>query len=97
MNQKKNEEENVQLDQPITDHEQEVDKEVIEKIESNEEKAIRIAKEDWGEDETVKFDLEENIRDSKGRYIVNVRDVETTHPLRIYYIDVETEIFEILQ
>lgn len=91
-----NEEENIEENQLVTDPEQEVDKEIIEKQETDKDKAKRIAEEDWGKDDSVYFHVE-NTKDDQGRYIVNVRDNETTYPIRIYYINIETETFEILQ
>lgn len=87
-------EENIEENQPVTDSEQEVDKETIEKIENDEEKAIRIAKEHYGEKDSVYFSYE-GIED--GKHKVSVRDSNTTRTIREYYIDVETETFKILQ
>ena len=53
------------------------------------EKAIEIAKEDWGEDDSVSFKFDRI--DSKGNYIVVVRDKATTNALKWYTIDVEEE------
>ena len=89
-----NEEENIEENQPVTDPEQEVDKETIEKIENDEEKAIRIAKEHYGEKDSVYFSYEGI---EEGKHKVSVRDSNTTRTIREYYIDVETETFKILQ
>lgn len=70
--------------------EQEVDKETIEKEENSQEKAINIAKNDWGEDSTVYFSYE---RIDNGKYIVYVRNNETTRVLRIYTIDISNGTF----
>lgn len=70
--------------------EQEVDKETIEKEESSQEKAINIAKNDWGEDSNVYFSYE---RIDDGKYIVYVRNNETTRVLRIYKIDITSGTF----
>lgn len=75
-----------------TGKEQEVDKETIEKEESSKEKAINIAKNDWGEDSNVYFSYE-GIADKK--YIVYVRDNATTRVLRIYTIDVSSGTFTV--
>lgn len=83
--------ENITQNTPIADAQQEVDKETIEKYESDREKAIRIAKEDWGEDSTVSFDVE-NSKDNQGRHIVNVRD-EARRVIAIYKIDINTGNF----
>ena len=57
-----------------------------------EEEAKQIVKENWGEDDSVYFscDAIEN-----GKYIVCVRDSETTYELYRYYVDLETGTFEI--
>lgn len=93
-NEENNEKENVQPSQPVADSEQEVDKETIEEIESNEEKAIRIAKENYGEKNSVYFSYEGI---EEGKHKVSVRDSNTTRTIREYYIDLEKETFEILQ
>ena len=56
--------------------------------ERNEQKAINIAKQNWGEDDTVSFSLD--TVDDKGRYIICVRDKQTTRALYWYTIDVES-------
>lgn len=56
-----------------------------------EEEAIRIAKEDWGEDDSVYF-INEAINQD-GRYIVRVSDKKTQDTLAWYFIDVETGKF----
>lgn len=72
--------------------EQEVDKETIEKEVNSKEKAIDIAKNDWGEDSSVYFSYEGI---DNGKYIVYVRDNETTRVLRIYTIDVNSGAFTV--
>lgn len=56
--------------------------------ERNEQKAINIAKQNWGEDDTVSFSLD--TVDDKGRYIICVRDKQTTRALYWYTIDIES-------
>lgn len=77
---------------PIVDPEQEVDKETIQKQENNQEKAIGIAKKDWGEDNSVYF-YYEGINNEK--HVVSVRKVDTTRTVRYYYINISTGNFEI--
>ena len=86
------EEENTQQ-KPAEDDNQEVDKEIMEKEESNMEKAMRIAEENWKQGGNVKFTYEgiEN-----GKHIVYVRDSGTRH-IATYKINIETGTFEILQ
>lgn len=86
-----NEEDNIQTT-PIADPEQEVDKQTIQKQESDQEKAMNIAKKDWGEDSSVYFSFEGV---NNGKYTVAVRETETTHTVRYYYINVATGTFDI--
>lgn len=74
---------------------EEIDKSTIEKQEDNKDKAINIAKKDWGEDSTVYFTFD-NV-DSNGKYVVCVRKSTTTEALRWYAIDVNTEMFTIIE
>lgn len=60
--------------------------------ETDEEKAIEIAKKEYGDIENVKFGVEGIQAD--GRYIVSVRDSNTTEALVYYTIDVRTGNFE---
>lgn len=55
---------------------------------SPEEKAKQLAKDNWGEDSTVYFSFEEV--NEEGRYVISVRDKETTRALEWLYIDIET-------
>ena len=87
-------EEEIAKNEPIADPEQEVDKETMDKIESNEEKAINIAKKHYGETSSVYFSFE-GIQN--GKYKVSVRDSATTRTIREYYINIETGKFDILQ
>ena len=60
---------------------------------SPEEQAKQIAKDNWGEDDTVYFSYDG--KDEKGRYIICVREEATTKALYWYYVDVETGTFDI--
>lgn len=77
---------------PVADPEQEIDKETIQKQETDKEKAINIAKKDWGTDSKVYFSFEGT---SNGKSIVSVRSNDTTRALRYYYINVNNGSFEI--
>lgn len=77
---------------PIADSEQEVDEQTIQKQQSAQEKAISIAKKDWGEDNTVYFSYEGN---NNGKYRVCVRKADTTYAIRYYIINVNNGTFEI--
>lgn len=61
--------------------------------ESNEAKAKRIAKNDWGEDDTIYYSYDGT--DSNGDYIICVRDKSTTKALCWYHVNVEAETFEV--
>lgn len=63
-----------------------VDKEVSNL--SPEEQAKKLAKDNWGEDNTVYFSFEEV--NAEGRYVISVRDKATTRALEWLYIDIET-------
>ena len=58
-----------------------------------EEKAKQIVKENWGEDETVYFSYDG--KDETGRYIICVREKETTKAIYRYYVDIDTGTFDI--
>ena len=60
---------------------------------SPEEQAKQIAKDNWGEDDTVYFSYDG--KDENGRYVICVREKETTKALYRYYVDVETGTFDI--
>ena len=83
---------NVSQNTVITDPEQEVDKETIQKQETDKEKAINIAKKHWGTDSSVYFSFEGT---SNGKSIVSVRSNDTTRALRYYYINVNNGTFDI--
>lgn len=60
---------------------------------SPEEQAKQIAKDNWGEDDTVYFSYDG--KDENGRYIICVREQSSTKALYWYYINVETGTFDI--
>ena len=64
------------------------DKNTYKKQQSDQEKAINIAKEDWGEDSKVEFTFDHIDKD--GRFVIFVRDIETTRQIDEYVIDVQT-------
>lgn len=86
-------EEEQSAETPQPEDTEEISKEVIETEESNEEKAINIAKNDWGDDNSVYFSL--GGKNSEGKYIVEVREEETTYLISTYIIDVNTEKFTV--
>lgn len=55
------------------------------------EKAIAIAKKDYGDKQGIKFGIEG--MDEKGRYIVTVRNSETTEALAFYFVNVDNSTF----
>lgn len=84
-------EENKVQEEIIVDEQQEVQIDKIKKEEDNKQKAINIAKKDWGEDKTVYFTLEQI--DDNGNYIVYVRETNTTRDICWYTIDINNETF----
>lgn len=58
-----------------------------------EEQAKQIVKENWGEDDTVYYSYDG--KDENGRYVICVREKETTKALYRYYVDIETGSFDI--
>ncbi len=56
-----------------------------------EEKAIDIVKADWGEDNSVKFQVE--TIDANGNYVVSVRNIETTAAMAFYTVNTTTGTF----
>lgn len=58
-----------------------------------EEKAIEIVKNNWGPDDTVYYSYDGI--DKNGKYIICVRDKNTTKALYFYYVDIETGTFDI--
>lgn len=73
---------------------EEITKEEVENLKSNEEKAIEIAKKDWGEDSKVVF-VNDGISRTTGRYIVAVRDAKTRNAICYYHIDINTGEFKV--
>lgn len=69
-----------------------VNNEAVQTNLSNTEKAIKIAKDDWGTDSTVYFSYD-HIDTSTGKYVICVRDKKTTHAQCWYYIDISTGKF----
>ena len=87
-NQQEDESQNI----PPADDKQEVSKETIEKEQSNEEKAISIVKQDWGEDDKVYFSYEGI---TNGKYKVGVRETASTRAITYYLVNVDNGTFEI--
>lgn len=56
-----------------------------------EEKAIEIAKEDWGEDDTVYFSSDG--KNSDGKYVIYVRSRNTTNAIYKYIVDAKKGTF----
>lgn len=61
--------------------------------ETNENKAKRIVKSDWGEDDSIYYSYDG--LNSNGDCIICVRDKATTKALCWYHVNVENETFEI--
>ena len=61
--------------------------------ETPEEQAKQLVKDNWGEDDAVYFSYDG--KDENGRYIICVREKETTKALYWYYVDLETGTFDI--
>ncbi len=57
---------------------------------TREEKAIALAKKEWGSTDGVYFSNESI--DSQGRYIISVRDKKTTASLIFYLVDVDKQL-----
>ena len=74
-------------EEPIADPEQEIDMSTLKKQESNQEKAISIAKEAWGNDGTVIFTFEE---EKDGIYIIYVRDIATSRQIDTIKVNINT-------
>ncbi len=79
---------------PEDNDSEEISKEEIQQTKSNEEKAIEIAKKDWGEDSTVVF-INDGVSKSTGKYIVAVRSASTRNAICYYHIDINTEEFDV--
>lgn len=61
-----------------------------ESVTTREERAVALVKKEWGSTDGVYF-TSESI-DSKGRYIVSVRDKKTTASLMFYVVDVDKKL-----
>ena len=81
--------ENIQNEEPV--EERPISSETNVPTESTTDKAKRIAREDHGTDEGVYYSYDGV--DNDGRYIISVRDSNTTKQFAIYNINVETEEF----
>ncbi len=81
--------ENIQNEEPV--EERPISSETNVPTESTTDKAKRIAREDYGTDEGVYYSYDGV--DNDGRYIISVRDSNTTKQFAIYNINVETEEF----
>lgn len=90
-----NQEQNTDINTSVnnTEAEQEENKTEETNITNPEEKAIQLVKKDWGEDSTIKVTFEGI--DNDGKYIVGIRDQETTYIKYWYYVDVQKETFTI--
>ena len=63
-------------------------------VNNPEEKAIQIAKKDWGEDDSVYFSYD-GIDGGTGNYIIGVRDRENTYIKCWYYVNVKLGTFTV--
>lgn len=61
-----------------------------ESVTTREEMAVDLVKKEWGSTDGVYFSNESI--DSQGRYIVSVRDKQTTAALAFYYVDVDKQL-----
>ena len=77
---------NASNNEKVADPNQEIDKNEMHKQESNQEKAISIAKEEWGNDSNVEFTFDHI--DEKGRYVIFIRDINTTRQIDEYIVDI---------
>lgn len=94
----KNEDENTQKENSNTENkddtneQNEIEEDIssTETVTSKEQKAINLVKQAWGGDDGVYFSNESI--DSKGRYIISVRDRGTTNSLAFFLVDVDREL-----
>ncbi len=70
-----------------------ISNEVVSNGAIDETKAITIVKQNWGEDNSVYFRCDG--KTNSGRYIISVRDRNTTNALNYYEVDPETGNFDI--
>lgn len=76
--------------------EEAVDNETVQTNVSNIEKAIEIVQNNWGVDDTVYFSYDEkNPTNSKGEYVICVRDKQTTYEKYWYYVNIDSGTFTI--
>lgn len=66
-----------------------VGKEEQNDIQNNDEKAIKLAKDQWGEDDTVYYTID---KQSGKTYYISVRSKENTTTLAEYEVDVENSV-----
>ncbi len=70
---------------------EEIDFETYKNATNNREKAVEIVKNNWGEDSTVYFTIDENdYIDENGNYIVSIRDSATTYEIERCKVNIET-------
>lgn len=60
--------------------------------ESDKEKAINMAKKDWGEDNNVSFKIDEELEN--GKFVVSVMDKKTTKVVFWYLVDTKNNTIE---
>lgn len=76
----------------VNENQNTVDSEIFEeKPETVEQKAVAIAKKDWGEDSNVEFSIDGI--NSNGSYIIAVRNTKTTEALAFYTVNVSDGTF----
>lgn len=82
-----------EMQETVTNSEKEnsVTETFTEEPKTAEEKAIAIAKKDYGNEQGVKFGIEGI--DENGRYIVTVRNSDTTEALAFYFVNVTNSTF----
>lgn len=82
-NKTEDEDKNTEMESEPTNPEEKEDK----NKDGNKEKAIEIAKKEWGEDDSVYFEFDKI--DSNGNYRIAVRQKSTTNALVWYTVDIE--------
>lgn len=92
-NKKMNEQENIMMENTVENKiENTISSETFqESPQTLEEKAVAIAKRDWGENTNIEFLVEG--MNQNGYYIIAVRNSQTTEALAFYTVDVATETF----
>ena len=76
---------------PVADPTQEIDKQTFQKEKSNEEKAVEIVKNDWGNDSKVRITYT-GTKDDNGIYYVQV--IKDTYLVKMYKVNVANGTFE---